>query len=145
MDLSQFYLWIKTFHVLSIIAWMAAILYLPRLMVYHVAAPIGSQQSETFKVMERRLLRAIGTPAMLSSWIFGLLLIYLTSAWSAGWLHVKLAAVIGISVVHMYLARAVRTFAADGNSHDDKFYRIINEIPTVLMIVAVVMVIVKPF
>lgn len=145
MDLSAYYLWLKAFHVLSIIAWMAAILYLPRLMVYHVAAPIGSPQSETFKVMERRLLRAIGTPAMLASWIFGLALIHVTGAWGAGWLHAKLAAVVGLTAVHMYLARAVRTFADDRNAHGDRFYRIVNELPTLLMIVAVVMVIVKPF
>jgi putative membrane protein len=145
MDLASLYLWIKAFHVLAIIAWMAAILYLPRLMVYHVKAPIGSFQSETFKVMERRLLRAIGTPAMLASWIFGVLLIYLTGAWTQGWLHAKLAAVIGLTAVHMYLARAVRTFSEDRNARGDKFYRVINEIPTLLMIVAVIMVIVKPF
>ena len=145
MDLSTIYLWVKTLHVLSIIAWMAALLYLPRLMVYHVTAPVGSQQSETFKVMERRLLRAIGTPAMLASWVFGLTLVFVTQSWSSGWLHVKLAAVLGLTAVHMYLAWAVRTFGADRNTHDGKFYRVVNEIPTVLMIVAVVMVIVKPF
>lgn len=145
MDLSQYYLWLKALHVLSIIAWMAAILYLPRLMVYHVAAPVGSLQYETFKVMERRLLRAIGTPAMISSWVFGLALIWVTQAWTAGWFHAKLAAVLGLTAVHMYLARAVRTFADDRNAHGDRFYRVVNEIPTLLMIVAVIMVIVKPF
>lgn len=143
--LAEYYLWIKAFHVLAIIAWMAALLYLPRLMVYHAAVAVGSQQSETFKVMERRLLKAIATPAMIAAWVAGLLLVWIAGSWSDGWLHVKLAAVLGLTVVHGMLARSVRVFANDGNTRTGRYYRIINEIPTVLMIVAVIMVIVKPF
>lgn len=139
------YLWVKVLHVLAIISWMAALLYLPRLMVYHVPAEAGSVQSETFKVMERRLLRAIATPAMVVAWITGLTLAYLIGAWSQGWFHLKLAALVGMTAVHMYLARQVRMFASDQNAHSGKFYRMINEVPTVLMIVVVIAVILKPF
>lgn len=139
------YLWLKALHVLAIIAWMAALLYLPRLMVYHAAAERGSVQSETFKVMERRLLRAIATPAMVAAWLLGLTLAFLSDAWASPWLHVKLAAVAGLTVMHMAIARWIRRFAADANTHDARFYRIMNEVPTVFMIVAVVMVVVKPF
>lgn len=139
------YLWIKVLHVLAIIAWMAALLYLPRLMVYHAATEPGSAQSETFKLMERRLLRAIANPAMIAAWVFGLALAWLADAWSEPWLHAKLAAVVGLSAVHMALARWVRRFAADENRHSARFYRIVNEVPTVLLIIAVIMVIIKPF
>ncbi len=139
------YEWIKALHVLAIVSWMAAILYLPRLMVYHVDAPAGSVQSETFKVMERRLLKAIMTPAMVVAWISGLYIGWQGGWFSAGWFHVKLAAVIAMSAAHGFLAVQVKAFAADANRRDGRFFRILNEVPTVLMIVAVVMVIVKPF
>lgn len=139
------YLWVKTVHILAFISWMAAILYLPRLMVYHASAEAGSDKSETFKIMERRLLRGIGTPAMIATWVFGIWLAFLINAWSQPWLHVKLAAVAVITIIHMMLARWVRTFAADGNTRSPRFYRIINEVPAALLIVVVVMVIVKPF
>jgi putative membrane protein len=139
------YEWLKAFHIISVIAWMAGMLYLPRLFVYHCAAERGSVQSETFKVMERRLLRAIINPAMIASWIFGLWLAWL-GAWTwATWFQAKLALVIVMSGVHGMLARHVRDFAADQNRHSQKYYRIINEIPTVLMIAIVLLVVLKPF
>ena len=139
------YEWVKALHVLAIISWMAAILYLPRLMIYHCAAEIGSVQSETFKVMERRLLKAIMTPAMIVSWATGLYLAWRGGWLSAGWFHVKFAAVIAMSAAHGFLAAAVKRFAADTNLRPQRFFRIVNEVPTVLMLVIVTMVIVKPF
>ena len=138
-------LWLKALHVVAVIAWMAGLLYLPRLMVYHVAAERGSVQSETFKVMERRLLRAIMNPAMIVVWITGPLL-----AWQMGYLHdrwfwAKMGLVVSLSVFHEMLGRWTRDFAVDANTRDHKFYRLINEVPTILMVVIVVLVIVKPF
>lgn len=143
MDL---YAWIKALHVISMIAWMAALLYLPRLFVYHVSAPVGSEMSERFKVMERRLALAIMTPAMAATWIFGLWLIALEPAWlSAPWMHVKLLCVLLMSGAHGAFSRWRKDFAADANARSAKFYRVANEAPTVLMIVVVIMVIGKPF
>ena len=139
------YLWIKSLHVISIIAWMAGLLYLPRLFVYHCAAETGSVQSETFKVMERRLLRAIMTPAMILAWITGLTLAWQAGFFANGWFHLKLTLVLVLSASHGYMARCVRTFAADANLRGHRFYRILNEVPTLLMLVIVVAVIVKPF
>lgn len=139
------YLSVKALHVIAVISWMAGLLYLPRLMVYHCSAAIGSQQSETFKVMERRLLRAIMTPAMLVAWIAGLYLAWDGGWLRAGWFHGKLALVIGMSAAHGYLAGRVRDFAHDRNPHSAKFYRIVNEVPTVLMVLAVILVVLKPF
>ncbi len=139
------YPWIKSVHVIAIIAWMAAMLYLPRLFVYHCAVEIGSETSETFKVMERRLLRAIMNPAMVVSWIFGLWIAVVIFGFQGGWLHAKLALVVLLSGVHGYLARAVRDFAADRNTRPQRHWRIVNEVPTVLMIAIVILVIVKPF
>jgi putative membrane protein len=139
------YDWIKALHVISIIAWMAALLYLPRLFVYHCAAPIGSNRSETFKVMERRLLKAIMTPSMIASWIFGLYLAWSANWWTSGWFLAKLTCVIALSAAHGYLAGATRRFAEDRNQNSARFYRIINEVPTLLMIAIVIFVIVKPF
>lgn len=139
------YDWIKALHVIAVIAWMAGMLYLPRLMVYHCAAEIGSVQSETFKVMERRLLKAIINPAMITAWLAGLWLIWAGGWISSGWLHAKLVLVLLMSAMHGYLARWVREFAADANTRPARFYRIANEVPTVLMIGIVILVIVKPF
>ena len=139
------YEWIKAFHVVSIISWMAAILYLPRLMIYHCDARKGSEQSETFKVMERRLLKAIMTPAMVASWISGLYLGWQGGWFAAGWFHVKLASLVAMSGVHGFLAVQVRRFAQDANTRSTRFFRIVNEVPTVLMLVIVTMVIVKPW
>ena len=140
-------LYIKAFHVIAIIAWMAGLLYLPRLFVYHVDAKPGSETSETFKVMERRLLRYITTPAMLLSWLFGLLMLwYGVINWSTDhWFHVKLLLVIILSGFHGMLAKWTKDFARDANRHTARFYRIANEVPTLLMIAIVILVIVKPF
>ena len=138
-------LWVKAAHVISVIAWMAALLYLPRLLVYHADAGAGSEPSETFKVMERRLLKAIATPAMLATWIFGLWVASLQSVWADGWFIAKLSLVIALSAFHMALAKWVRLFAADANERPARFYRIANEVPTLIMIAIVILVIVKPF
>jgi putative membrane protein len=137
--------YIKAFHVIAIIAWMAGLLYLPRLFVYHCVAEIGSKQSETFKVMERRLLKAIINPAMIITWLAGLYLAWAGHWYLSGWFHLKFLLVLVLSAVHGFFARAVRVFAADRNPYSQKFYRIINEVPTVLMVGIVILVIVKPF
>ena len=142
---SGLYLWLKAFHVIAAIAWMAGMLYLPRLFVYHCEAEAGSRQSETFKVMERRLLRAIINPAMVVTWVLGLWLAFEGGFIKAGWLHGKLLLVLILSGIHGFLSRAVGDFAADRNVRSQKFYRIINEIPAVLMVGIVILVIVKPF
>jgi putative membrane protein len=139
------YAWIKAMHIIAVIAWMAGMLYLPRLFVYHCAAEPGSAQSETFKVMERRLLIVIINPAMVATWALGLWLACEASLFSAGWLQAKLALVVAMSAVHGFLSGCVRSFAADRNWRSQKFYRIINEVPTVLMIAIVILAVVKPF
>ncbi len=140
------YDWIVALHVISVIAWMAGMFYLPRLFVYHVAAAPGSETSETFKVMERKLLRIIMNPAMAATWIFGLLALWALPAWFAeGWMHAKLMAVLVLSAMHGVLARWCRAFAEDRNTRSGRFYRMMNEVPTVLLIVIVIMVVVKPF
>ena len=139
------YLWVKALHVISVIAWMAGMLYLPRLYVYHCAAEPGSVQSETFKVMERRLLRAIMNPAMIASWVFGLLLVADLDVWSDTWMLAKFGLLAGMTGIHIGYARWRRAFAEDANPHSETFYRVINEVPTLLMIGIVILVIVKPF
>lgn len=139
------YDWIKAAHIIAVIAWMAGMLYLPRLFVYHAEAAPGSDTVETLKVMERRLLRAIINPAMMITWVLGLWLAWRGFGFSGGWLHAKIAAVVALSGVHGYLSASVRRFAADRNTRDSRHWRIINEVPTVLMIVIVVLVVVKPF
>ena len=139
------YVWLKAFHVIAIIAWMAGMLYLPRLFVYHCEAEPGSKQSETFKVMERRLLHAIITPAMVVRWMLGLWLAWAGGFYAAGWLHAKLVLVIALSALHGFFVRCVREFATDRNRHSQKFYRVLNEIPTILMIGIVILAVVKPF
>jgi protoporphyrinogen IX oxidase len=142
---STLYLWLKALHIIAVIAWMAGMLYLPRLFVYHCEAPPGSPQSETFKVMERRLLRAIINPAMVVTWVVGLWLAWDAGLFRSGWLHGKLALVLGMSAVHGMFVRYVRDFAADRNQRSQRFYRIVNEVPTLLMIGIVILVVVKPF
>ena len=139
------YLWLKSTHVIALIAWMAGMLYLPRLFVYHCAAAPGSAQSETFKVMERRLLKVIINPAMLATWSFGLWLAWEGGFFRQGWLHGKLALVLGLSGLHGYFSAAVRAFAEDRNSKSARHWRIMNEVPAVLMAAIVILVIVKPF
>ena len=142
------YLWLKALHIIAVISWMAGLLYLPRLFVYHAAATPGSDQSETFKTMERRLLKAIMTPAMIATWLFGLAMIWamgLDAFKAAGWLHTKLVLVLVLSAMHGLMSRWQRDFAADRNRHSQKFFRIANEIPTLLMIGIVILAVVKPF
>ena len=139
------YEWLKALHIIAIIAWMAGMLYLPRLFVYHCEADPGSRQSETFKVMERRLLKAIINPAMVATWVLGLWLAWGGGWFSAPWLQIKLALVVAMSGVHGMLSRYVKDFAADRNRKSKKFYRIINEVPTILMILIVLLVVLKPF
>ncbi|BCM82996.1 membrane protein [Methylobacterium indicum] len=139
------YLWIKAAHIVSLIAWMAAMLYLPRLFVYHAALPAGSPTAETFKVMERRLAKAIMLPGMIATWIFGIALAVMSGAYTQGWLHAKLALVLIMSGIHGWLSRMVKDFAADRNARSPKFYRVLNEVPTLLMILIVILVVVKPF
>jgi putative membrane protein len=139
------YLWLKAFHVIAVIAWMAGMLYLPRLFVYHCEAPKGSIQSETFKIMERRLLKAIINPSMIVVWVLGLVLVWQGGWITSGWLHAKVALVLVLSGVHGMLVRYVKDFAADRNVRPARFYRMINEVPTVLMIAIVILVILKPF
>ncbi|MET3889857.1 putative membrane protein [Bosea sp. OAE506] len=139
------YEWLKAVHVLAVISWMAGMLYLPRLMVYHVDAAPGSVQSETFKVMERRLLRGIMNPAMIVTWVLGLYLAWAAFGFKGGWLHGKILLVVLLSGVHGYLVGRVRDFANDRNTKSGRFYRVINEVPAVLMVGIVILVIVKPF
>jgi putative membrane protein len=139
------YLWIKALHLIAVISWMAALLYLPRLLVYHCSAQKGSIQSETFKIMERRLLKAIALPAMIVTWLAGLWLVYETGAWRSGWMHAKFVLVLALSAAHGMQAKWVREFAADENQRPERFYRLANEVPTILMIAIVVLAVVKPF
>ena len=142
---SGLYPWFKALHIIAIISWMAGMLYLPRLFIYHCATKPGSEQSETFKVMERRLLIFIMNPAMVASWILGFWLAFDGGLYISGWFHGKLLLVLAMSAVHGFFVRWVREFGLDKNQHNQKFYRIINEVPTLLMIGIVILVVVKPF
>ena len=139
------HLWLKALHIIAIISWMAGLLYLPRLFVYHCEAEAGSKQSETFKVMERRLLKAIMTPAMIASWAVGLWLAWDLSLFGDLWFQLKLLLVLALTWVHWFLANSVEEFAEDRNQRPQRFYRFINEVPTLLMIGIVILVIVRPF
>ena len=139
------YEWLKAFHIVAVIAWMAGMLYLPRLFVYHCEADPGSRQSETFKVMERRLLRIIINPAMVVTWVLGLVLIWQSGLYRAGWFEAKFVLVLLLSGVHGVFVRCVKDFAADKNRRSQRYYRIINEIPTILMVGIVILAVVKPF
>jgi putative membrane protein len=138
-------LWLKALHIMAFAAWMAGMWYLPRLMVYHVEAPAGSPSSETFKVMERRLLKAITTPAMVVTVVAGLWLATVQGQWRDGWLHGKLFLVLLMLAAHGLLARHVREFAADRRERSARYFRMINEVPTVLFIGIVLLVVFKPF
>jgi protoporphyrinogen IX oxidase len=140
------FLWLKALHVIAVISWMAGLLYLPRLMVYHCDVAKGTELSETLKLMERRLLVYIMRPAMIVSWIAGLILAFVYIGLAGNyWLHLKLLFVILLTVSHGFLAARVKDFASDNNSRSQRYYRVINEIPTLLMIGIVILVIVKPF
>jgi putative membrane protein len=145
--LSAIYFWVKAFHIISIIAWMAGLLYLPRLFVYHAGVAANSDTSQTFKVMERRLLRAIMTPAMIATYVFGIVLAMTPGVvdWHEGWFIAKLCLVAALTVIHFMLANWRRDFAADRNRRSARFYRIVNEVPTLLMIFIVILVVVRPF
>jgi putative membrane protein len=138
-------LWVKALHVVSVIAWMAGMLYLPRLFVYHAETARGSEASETFKIMERRLLKAIINPAMILVFLTGFILVYLTGDWREGWWQAKFILVLGLAGLHGYFSHCVRGFAEDANERPARFYRILNEAPTMLMILIVVLAVVKPF
>lgn len=139
------YLWIKALHVIAIVSWMAGLLYLPRLFVYHAECGPTSPQSATFKIMERRLYRYIMRPAMTVSWLTGLFLAWDSGAFAAGWFHGKGALVLAMTAVHVHDGFLLRAFADDNNTHGARYYRVINEVPTLLMIGIVILVIVKPF
>jgi putative membrane protein len=141
---SDWALWLKALHVVAFAAWMAAMWYLPRLLVYHSGAAAGGEASETFKVMERRLLRGIATPAMIATLLLGALLASAQGQWRDGWLHPKLLLVLGLVACHGLLARDVRAFAADGRPRSARFYRILNEVPTLLFVGIVILAILKP-
>jgi putative membrane protein len=138
-------LWIKAFHIMAVIAWMAGLFYLPRLFVYHADAKVGGEQSATFKVMERRLLKGIMNPSMIAVWLSGPWIAYLEGAFASPWLHAKLFGVLLLSGFHAHLSRTTKTFAADANRRSPRYFRIINEVPTVLMAAIVILVVVKPF
>ena len=139
------YDWIKAIHVIAVIAWMAGMLYLPRLFVYHCEATPGSELSETLKVMEGRLLRIIMNPAMILAWVLGLWMAWQADWFTSYWFLVKFAAVFVLSGVHGHYSKAVRLFAADQNTKSARYWRVMNEAPAVLMIIIVIMVVVKPF
>ncbi len=144
--LNDAYAWLKALHVVSVIAWMAGLLYLPRLFVYHAEAAAGSDKSETFKIMERRLLRLIMNPAMIASYVFGILMLLAPGRfdWSEGWIWVKAAMIVGLTILHHLFGLWRKDFLADRNVRPARFYRFANEAPTILMIVLVIMVVVKP-
>lgn len=146
--LAALYPWTKSLHVISVIAWMAALFYMPRLFVYHCGVRRGSVESERFKIMERRLHKQIMNPAMHATWTFGILLVVtpgVVAWWPLNWWHFKFAAVLGMTGFHVACSRWRRAFLEDRNQRPDRFYRIANEVPTFLMVLAVIMVIAKPF
>lgn len=138
-------LWIKAVHVLALISWMAGMLYLPRLFVYHAEAGVGTPQAETFKIMERRLMRGIMTPAMIVTWAAGLYLAWHVFAFQGGWLHAKIALVVAMSGLHGYFAASMKKFAGDRNTKSSRHWRIMNEAPAGILVLIVILVIVKPF
>lgn len=141
----EFYLWIKAFHIIAVISWMAGMLYLPRLFVYHCDVARGSAESERFKIMERRLLRLIINPAMIATWTFGLLLVAITRADQQHWFQAKFVLVLAMSGIHGFYAGCVKSFGRDDNTRSQRFYRIINEVPALLIIAIVILAVVKPF
>jgi protoporphyrinogen IX oxidase len=143
--LAEYALWIKAAHVIAVIAWMAGMLYLPRLFVYHCETPPGSEGSERFKVMERRLLKGIINPAMMAAWILGLTLAWITQAHLQTWFQIKFVLVLALSGFHGFLVGRWRDFAQDRNTRSARFYRIINEVPAVAMVFIVILAVVRPF
>ncbi|HPF47993.1 MAG: protoporphyrinogen oxidase HemJ [Alphaproteobacteria bacterium] len=144
--LREAYYWLLAFHIISVISWMAGMFYLPRLFVYHTRLEVGSSASEMFKEMERKLMRIIINPAMSATWIFGLALSIGQDSWHAGgWFYIKFAAVVLMSGFHGYLSMWRKAFERDENIHSEKYFRMMNEVPTLLMIVIVFMVFIRPF
>ena len=145
--LNPLYPWLKAFHIIAVISWMAGMLYLPRLYVYHCEVAPGSAESARFKTMERRLLRAIVNPAMAATWLLGITLILTPASggFGQGWLHAKLLLVLALSAAHGLFSKWRKDFEKDANTRPAKFYRIWNEVPAVLMIAIVILVVVKPF
>jgi len=145
--IGQYYNWFKALHIIAVMSWMAGMLYLPRLFVYHVGAKTGSEMSETFKIMERRLLKFIMNPAMILSWLFGGLMLASNAEglMAQPWMHMKLTAIILMTIIHMLYARWYKVFLRDENQKTAKFYKIWNEAPTILMILIVIMAVAEPF
>lgn len=144
--MQDYFMWYKAIHVISVISWMAAMFYMPRLFVYHTKADIGSEMDKTFQVMEYKLQKIIMTPAMITTYIFGIIIAYIYGFVALGvWFHIKMFAVLVLTAIHGMLSKWRKDFAVGQNKHSAKFYRIINEIPVIFMVIAVVMVIVKPF
>lgn len=145
VDPSESYLWIKALHIVAVISWMAGLFYLPRLFIYHTDAQPGSDKSETFKIMEQRLIKVIMNPAMMISWVLGLYLAWSVYGFSGGWLHAKIGLVVLMTLTHIYFSRSARRFLRDENTRGARHWRLMNEVPTVLMILIVILVVVKPF
>jgi putative membrane protein len=143
--LTALYPWLKAFHIIAVIAWMAGMLYLPRLFVYHCETARGTPEYERFKLMERKLMRVIINPSMIAVWVLGLLLAHTLGVWAQGWFHAKLLLVIVLSGLHGFLSRWRRDFERGENRYSQRFYRIVNEVPAVLMALIVILVVVKPF
>ena len=146
--MNEGYLWLKALHIIAVISWMAGMLYLPRLFVYHTQVPVGSQASELFKTMERKLMRLIINPAMITTWVLGIWLAIKINGFApgnGGWLHAKLAMVVGLQITHALMSRYRKAFARDENTKSERFFRLFNEIPAVLMVVIVLLVVLKPF
>ncbi len=143
--MGDLYLWLKSLHIFMVVAWMAGMLYLPRLFVYHADAAVGSKESETFKVMERRLLRGIMNPAMIVVWVVGLWMAVSGGWMVAGWMHAKMALVLVMSAVHGLYSKWRKDFEADRNTRSASYYRIWNEVPAVILIAIIVLVVIKPF
>lgn len=139
------YLWLKAFHLMAVISWMAGLFYLPRLFVYHAESQLGEAQDALFQTMERKLMKIIMTPAMITAWIFGLALVVMGNWHLSGWFHGKLALLIVLTIYHFKLDGFRKAFAAGQNSHNGRFFRLINEVPTLLMIAIVLLVVLKPF
>ena len=139
------YLWFKAFHIMAVIAWMAGLFYLPRLFIYHSDTAVGGESSELFKTMESRLYRIIMNPAMMLAWIFGLVIAWQGAWWEFGWLHVKLSGVVALTAAHVYYGHAAKAFGRDERPRNGRHWRIMNEVPAVLMILIVAMVVLKPF
>jgi protoporphyrinogen IX oxidase len=142
---NEFYLWVKAFHIIFVIMWMAGMLYLPRLFVYHCETQAGSVESERFKVMEKKLLRVIMSPAMIATWLFGLTLVYITRADQQHWFQAKFLLVLAMSGIHGFYAASVKRFARDANTRPQRFWRMMNEVPALLVIAIVILAVVKPF